>query len=494
MVKSLSSVKYWLNLVASMWRNNIRRTFFLLFLEILNQFIHATEIIDDFFDRKTHTDTYNQIIWFWILTRPNSKKMSQTQMPFLTRRLCKRIVDIAAVLAEHKFNLCLSPSSRFNHDDTRPPWGRRGLKVGNTSSVSQACRKRRLNGAVCRNHRIKRVVPCRCRTGTLKNPTKCLWRWEPDRRYKFFFSPPAHRSVASHIWLEYRCMWRKTPKNSNSTTFGLVATFDDTAVASLKFRQIPFSGSKMWKVTTTDGRRTTPSSQVDWKEVKQKLHDILRIDAEIFLNKQVKIKNLKNNASPKNKICSNISYFMQVRMKLCQSKQVDLLFSESLLRILTLKSAALTSIPFCPHFYLPFFLSNYSWGRRFGPPPPPWKIFFIRACYAFCIKAGRNYDKRTNRRTFDPINRCPDVPFRPGLKQWDRRYIAFVADTALSNNLTLNSGKIEQRILDHDKLLLTKINKMTLHAQGLMILWSWSWPLFQLYIIIGRKLPFWSII
>ena len=30
------------------------------------------------------------------------------------------------------------------------------------------------------------------RTGTLKNPTKCLWRWEPDRRSNFFFSPPAH--------------------------------------------------------------------------------------------------------------------------------------------------------------------------------------------------------------------------------------------------------------------------------------------------------------
>ena len=102
-------------------------------------------------------------------------------------------------LAEHKFNLCLSPSSWFNHDDTRPPWGRRGFKVGNTSSVSPACRKRRLNMAVCRNHRIKRVVPCRCRTGTLKNPTKCLWRWEPDRKYKFFFGPPAH--LWHHIYM-----------------------------------------------------------------------------------------------------------------------------------------------------------------------------------------------------------------------------------------------------------------------------------------------------
>ena len=27
---------------------------------------------------------------------------------------------------------------------------------------------------------------------TLKNPTICLWRWEPDRRSNFFFSPLAH--------------------------------------------------------------------------------------------------------------------------------------------------------------------------------------------------------------------------------------------------------------------------------------------------------------
>ena len=35
-------------------------------------------------------------------------------------------------------------------------------------------------------------------TGTLKNPTKCLWRWEPDRRYNFF-SPPAHLSADQTI-------------------------------------------------------------------------------------------------------------------------------------------------------------------------------------------------------------------------------------------------------------------------------------------------------
>ena len=51
-------------------------------------------------------------------------------------------------------------------------------------------------------------------TCTLKNPAKCIWRWEPDRRFNlnFFFSLA---SVPSHIWLKYRCMWRKTPINSN---------------------------------------------------------------------------------------------------------------------------------------------------------------------------------------------------------------------------------------------------------------------------------------
>ena len=40
----------------------------------------------------------------------------------------------------------------------------------NVSSVSPACRKRRLIGAVCRNHRIKRLVPCRCLDGHVKEP------------------------------------------------------------------------------------------------------------------------------------------------------------------------------------------------------------------------------------------------------------------------------------------------------------------------------------
>ena len=59
--------------------------------------------------------------------------------------------------------------------------------------------------AVCRNRRIKRVFPCRCRTGTLKNPTKCLWRLETDRSYNFFFSPPAHLCHKIYDWNIVAC-------------------------------------------------------------------------------------------------------------------------------------------------------------------------------------------------------------------------------------------------------------------------------------------------
>ena len=36
-------------------------------------------------------------------------------------------------------------------------------------------------------------------TGTLKNPTECLWRWKPDCRSSFFFSPPAHLCAVTYI-------------------------------------------------------------------------------------------------------------------------------------------------------------------------------------------------------------------------------------------------------------------------------------------------------
>ena len=49
------------------------------------------------------------------------------------------------------------------------------------------------------------MVPCRWRTGTLKNPKKSLWRWEPDCRYNFFFSPPAHLCRCIYNWTIVAC-------------------------------------------------------------------------------------------------------------------------------------------------------------------------------------------------------------------------------------------------------------------------------------------------
>ena len=48
------------------------------------------------------------------------------------------------------------------------------------------------------------------------------------------------------------------------------------------------------------------------------------------VDKQVIIKNLKINASPNIKICSDMSYFYASLMKLCLSKQAGSLFLESL--------------------------------------------------------------------------------------------------------------------------------------------------------------------
>ena len=36
-------------------------------------------------------------------------------------------------------------------------------------------------------------------TGTLKNPVKSLWRWEPDRRSNYFFSPTAHLCAVTYM-------------------------------------------------------------------------------------------------------------------------------------------------------------------------------------------------------------------------------------------------------------------------------------------------------
>ena len=80
-------------------------------------------------------------------------------------------------------------------------WEMKGLWscVNLVKRESQACRKRQLNGAF--PDHIKRLAPCRCldRHVKVKNPTKYLWRWEPDRRSNFFFSLPAHLCAVTYI-------------------------------------------------------------------------------------------------------------------------------------------------------------------------------------------------------------------------------------------------------------------------------------------------------
>ena len=80
------------------------------------------------------------------------------------------------------------------HDIRLTPFGPRegpGGKDENLSSVSPACRKRRLKGR-CVWITVWKGWSCvGAWTGTLKNPAKCLWRWEHDRRYNFFFILPA---------------------------------------------------------------------------------------------------------------------------------------------------------------------------------------------------------------------------------------------------------------------------------------------------------------
>ena len=65
------------------------------------------------------------------------------------------------------------------------------------------------------NSNIKGWSRVGARTGTLKNPTKCLWRWEPDRRSYFFFSPPAH--LCAVTYMNEISLWVTLNKQFNST-------------------------------------------------------------------------------------------------------------------------------------------------------------------------------------------------------------------------------------------------------------------------------------
>ena len=87
----------------------------------------------------------------------------------------------------------------LNYPLATAPVRARGVKSRMCPPYPQRDRKRRLIGAVCRNHRIKRVVPCRCLDGHVKEPYEMSMAWEPDRRSNCFFSPPAHLCAVTYM-------------------------------------------------------------------------------------------------------------------------------------------------------------------------------------------------------------------------------------------------------------------------------------------------------
>ena len=46
---------------------------------------------------------------------------------------------------------------------------------------------------------VKRVAPCPRLDGHVKEPYEMSMAWESDRRYNFFFSPPAHLCAVTYI-------------------------------------------------------------------------------------------------------------------------------------------------------------------------------------------------------------------------------------------------------------------------------------------------------
>ena len=46
---------------------------------------------------------------------------------------------------------------------------------------------------------VKRGIPCRCLDGHVKEPYEMSMALEPDRRFNFFFSPPAHLCAVTYM-------------------------------------------------------------------------------------------------------------------------------------------------------------------------------------------------------------------------------------------------------------------------------------------------------
>ena len=46
---------------------------------------------------------------------------------------------------------------------------------------------------------VKRGIPCRCLGGHVKEPYEMCMAWESDRRFNFFFNPPAHLCAIKYM-------------------------------------------------------------------------------------------------------------------------------------------------------------------------------------------------------------------------------------------------------------------------------------------------------
>ena len=78
------------------------------------------------------------------------------------------------------------------------PMGTPGVMSRMYPPYPHACRKRRLKWGGFSEQPLKGGSRVGAWTGTLKNPTKCIWRLEPDRRFNFF-NPPAHLCVVTFM-------------------------------------------------------------------------------------------------------------------------------------------------------------------------------------------------------------------------------------------------------------------------------------------------------
>ena len=60
--------------------------------------------------------------------------------------------------------------------------------------------------AVSRNNRIKRLTPCRCLDGHVKEPYEMSMTLDNDRRSNFFFSQPAHLCAVTYTWVDQKVL------------------------------------------------------------------------------------------------------------------------------------------------------------------------------------------------------------------------------------------------------------------------------------------------